>query len=398
MAGISFPFLQRVVQTDLPRLGRRVGALLAANVAGSTIGAFITGLCFLDWIGTAGTLKLLYAISVGFAVLAVGWISPRRRWMRPAAYAALAALVISVLAAMPDGQTLWARLHGASPRAIIQSEDGSGLSVLRRDQEDFRRTTVYVNGLGQSWIPYGGIHTALGALPAFVHPHPRTAVLIGLGSGDTLFAMAGRRDFERITSVEIIAPQLQTLEQLVGWQDYPELSALLSDLRIRHVAGDGRLYLKRSSARFDIVQADALRPHSAYAGNLYSTAYFSLLKERLNPGGLAVTWAPTPRTVRTLLTVFPHVWHHGGIAIGSDAPIVIDREAIGRRLDDPGVDQYFMAAGVDIRALLQPYLHGGGTTYDPSFDRSTLADINTDLNPLDEFDISPFVDLRLSAR
>ena len=33
---------------------------------------------------------------------------------------------------------------------------------------------VFVNGIGQSWIPYGNIHTVLGALPAFVHPRPAT--------------------------------------------------------------------------------------------------------------------------------------------------------------------------------------------------------------------------------
>ena len=34
---------------------------------------------------------------------------------------------------------------------------------------------VFLNGIGQSWIPYGDIHSVLGALPAFIHPHPREA-------------------------------------------------------------------------------------------------------------------------------------------------------------------------------------------------------------------------------
>ncbi len=398
MAGISFPLLQRIVQTDLSRLGRRVGALLAANVVGSTIGAFVTGLLFLDRMGTAGTLKVLYVMSAAFAALAVGRMPFTRPLTRAAARTALALLVAGVLVAMPDGQTLWSRLHGATSRSVIQGEDGTGLSVLRGERQDFRRTVVYVNGLGQSWIPYGGIHTVLGALPAFVHPHPRSAVLIGLGSGDTLFAMAGRAELERITSVEIIAPQLRTLEQLVGWQGYPGLATLLRDPRIRQVTGDGRLYLQRSRERYDIVQADALRPHSAYAGNLYSDAYFSLLKDRLNPGGLAVTWAPTPRILRTFLTVFPYVWHQGEIAIGSDAPIGVDREAIERRLSRPGVDSYYTAAAVNVRELLGPYLAGSGRVYDPSFDRSAIADINTDLNPRDEFEIPALIDLPFQGR
>ena len=38
LMGFSFPLLQRVVQTDLAYLGRRVGALLVANIVGSTTG------------------------------------------------------------------------------------------------------------------------------------------------------------------------------------------------------------------------------------------------------------------------------------------------------------------------------------------------------------------------
>ena len=68
-----------------------------------------------------------------------------------------------------------------------------------------------MNGIGQSWIPYGGIHTVLGALPAFVHPRPETVAVIGLGSGDTVHALAGRRELTRITCLEIIGPQLDTL-------------------------------------------------------------------------------------------------------------------------------------------------------------------------------------------
>ena len=40
---------------------------------------------------------------------------------------------------------------------------------------------------------------------------------------------------------------------------------LLADRRIEHVTGDGRIFLMRSGATFDIIEADALRPTSAAA-------------------------------------------------------------------------------------------------------------------------------------
>ena len=43
MMGLSFALLQRAIQTDLAGLGRRVGWLQAANIAGSTLGSILTG-------------------------------------------------------------------------------------------------------------------------------------------------------------------------------------------------------------------------------------------------------------------------------------------------------------------------------------------------------------------
>ena len=56
---------------------------------------------------------------------------------------------------------------------------------------------------------------------------------------------------------------------------------------------DGRAFLMRQPAQYDVIEADALRPNSSLAGNLSSVEYFELLRDRLRPGGFAVTWSPT---------------------------------------------------------------------------------------------------------
>ena len=67
---------------------------------------------------------------------------------------------------------------------------------------------------------------------------------------------------------------------------------------------DGRAYILHSGKQFDVIEADALRPNSAYSGNLYSWEYFQMLKTHLKPGGFAVTWAPTDRVLASFLEVF----------------------------------------------------------------------------------------------
>ena len=50
LMGFGFPLMQRVVQTDLAHLGRRVGAVLVANIVGSAMGAVVTGWLLLTWL------------------------------------------------------------------------------------------------------------------------------------------------------------------------------------------------------------------------------------------------------------------------------------------------------------------------------------------------------------
>jgi spermidine synthase len=118
----------------------------------------------------------------------------------------------------------------------------------------------------------------------------------------TQAALAGRAGLERITSIEIIEPLIGLLQRSAPDLGYDGLTGLLADPRVEHVAGDGRAFLRRTDRRFDIIEADALRPGSAYSGNLYSVEYFELLRARLRPGGLAVTWAPTDRVERTFVS------------------------------------------------------------------------------------------------
>jgi spermidine synthase len=387
LMGASFPLLMKAVQTDLARLGRRVGGLLTANIAGSALGSILTGWVSLAWLGSSGTLRLLVAIGALFPLLGLMLSSAAAQWRRAWLHATIVAASVVLFSAMPGGAALWAKFHGSTPAFVHVGEDGSGTSVLRTVPGREPSVVVFANGVGQSWIPYGGIHTVLGALPAFIHPHPRTAAVIGLGSGDTVFGLAGRPELERITCVEIIRPQLDTLTRLLERWRYPGLVAVLTDPRIDHVYGDGRTYVKHAPHPYDIIEADALRPTSAYSGLLYSDAYFALIRDHLTPNGLAVTWSPTPRVHDTFVSVFPHVLSYGDIVLGSNQPIAFDAAAIRRRLDDPRARAYYQHAVVDIVPLLEPYLKREPRIYGPSHDRSRLADINTDLFPRDEFSV-----------
>ena len=56
-----------------------------------------------------------------------------------------------------------------------------------------------------------------------------------------------------------------------------------------------------------MIVVDAVRPDSAYAGNLYSVEFYELVARRLTAEGLFVQWIPTVRVLDSVRLVFPHI-------------------------------------------------------------------------------------------
>jgi spermidine synthase len=369
LMGLSFPVLQRAVHDDPETAGRKVGFLQAANIAGCTAGSLLVGLVLLRWIGTAGAMHVLLAL--GLVFVAVGW---RHHGPHPA-LVALGAVLVSLLFALPTGDALWRRLHGLQDEPARFDEDASSVVGVR--ERDHHLWLVFVDGESHSVMPYAdGEHTLLGAVPAAIHPAPVDVAIVGLGSGNTAWAAACRPETRRVRVFEIATPQQRLLVALDGERDLPRLHHLLTDPRVRIEMTDGRHALDRGAERYDVIEADALRPWSAYGGNLYSVEFFELCARRLKPGGVVCTRAPTPRVTATFARVFPLAIDVGGILVGSREPLTLDVDTWTARVESPPVLDYLgptAARGV-LRALRQAH----------HVAPSRGASVNRDLYPRDE--------------
>lgn len=371
LMGLSFTTLQRAVQDAPSTSGLKVGLLQAANIAGCAAGSLSVGLFLLEWLGTAGTLRLLVAMGLAFAGLGLRLFDAHR----PFAFAA--AVLLLVLLALPDQETLWRRLHGLEDEQALFDEDAAGVSAVT--EAGGTMWNVWVNGKTQSFIPYGGDHTLLGALPAIVHPEPHEAAVIGLGSGNTAWAAGCREETRSVTVFEIAAGQSRLLRRLRGRPGQGQLGRFLADPRFLIVEADGRNALEHAERRYDFIEADALRPSSAYSGNLYSLEFFLSCARRLKPGGLMCSWAPTPRVAATFRQAFAHVlqFNNGAFLIGSNQAIGVDRETWGARAAAPRVEGYL---GRRLARLLRSALLTG-----TELGAAPALEINRDLYPRDEF-------------
>lgn len=382
LMGLSFSVSQAVIQDRFEEVGRKVGWLQFVNIVGSALGAWCV-----TWVGfrLLGTAALLTGITlIGLLYAAVAFRRhPGERWRTALAGLGLVGLAI----ALPDNRTLWRTLSGVQEQdRFICHENESGLSIIKRYERNGAMVgVVFANGLGQSIMPFHHdlIHARLGALPVLLHPHPEKVAVIGLGSGGTLYGTAVRPETQALNCFEIMSNQAVAVRDYAMQAGDTAILALLADPRLRLLAGDGRHLLRTMDDRYDVIEADALRPNSSYSGNIYSKEYFELLRHRLRPGGYAVTWSPTPRVQRTFCQVFPHVAQVPGfVLIGSDAPITIDWAAIRARLESSFTRMHLARAAIAPDALiegLEQQLALVGTDTVPG------TDINTDLFPRDEY-------------
>jgi predicted membrane-bound spermidine synthase len=374
LMGLSFPILQRAVQDDPRTSGRRVGILQTANIVGCVLGSLLVGLVALTWLGTTGTVRLLLVVGLVFASLGI------RVYGLKSAFAPAAAALVALAAAQPGQHQLWTRLHGVKDIPAHVDEDATGVSAVVSRGASW---IVYVNGKSHSWVPFGGVHTALGAMPAVLHPKPEDVAIIGLGSGDTAWAASVRPETRNVTVFEICGPQPRLLRRLADTGTQPVLRGFLDDPRVHIKVADGRTGLGEGGARYDIIEADAQWPVVAYAGNLYSVEFFRHCARHLKAGGLVVTWAPTPRVYASFVTALPHVLGNGDrtILVGSNDPLDIGDGAWEARLRSPEMLAYLGADSITRTAQLIRSLR----PYHVTGRRQPEEHINYDLFPRDEF-------------
>ena len=92
---------------------------------------------------------------------------------------------------------------------------------------------------------------------------------------------------ERIDAVEIdpsvfhAAPHLDDSNHGV-WRDP----------RFHLVLEDARSYLASTDARYDVISTDCTDLRYKSNANLYTVDYFTLARERLQPGGVVTVWMP----------------------------------------------------------------------------------------------------------
>jgi spermidine synthase len=162
----------------------------------------------------------------------------------------------------------------------------------------------------------------------------------------TLGATSVHPSVEQITLAEIEPKVLGVAGTFGIYNHY-----VLNNAKLKIVFNDGRNFLMTTKDKFDVITADPVHPWFSGAGYLYSTEYFRLAAQHLNPGGILCQWLPLyelseenlKSIVRTLGENFSHimVWltYFDAELVASNSPIILDEKDLERRIRTPEVLQ-----------------------------------------------------------
>jgi spermidine synthase len=307
LASVS-PIAVRLAARSLDHLGRTAGRLFAISTAGSIAGTFATSFWLVPEYGTDQVLAF-GAVVLLAAAAAVALVE--RLWLPGGALVAAAgAAVLAVGALAPDttGRVLqgsavrnWSPLYRErevrTPRKLDPAEVGlaaGGFTVreardtryhrlLVVDDEDSRylrfdssfQSGMYLDDPFRTRFAYTDyMHLGLA-----YKPDAKKVLMIGLGGASTQ-----KRIWRDFRDVELTTVELdpEVVETAYRWFKLPH------DRRLPIEVDDGRRFLQRHDARYDVIFVDAFYADGV-PFHLTTLEFVELMRDRLTPGGVIAT-------------------------------------------------------------------------------------------------------------
>lgn len=334
-----------LAQRASDRLGG-IGPGLAANTLGAALAPMLFGPVLLPLMGA----KYAFALLAAAYVLALPLRSRAALAGGGLTLAATLALVLAPISLrfvqVPEGGALeWHRDGVMAAVSVVRNAAGDRHLQVNNH---FR-----MGGSASMRSDHRQAH-----IPLLLHPNPRTALFLGLGTGATLSA-AGDHPGLKVEGVELVP---EVVESFPYFERTPPRLAGNPDIRI-HVA-DARRFVRAGTAPYDVIVADLYHPSVDGSGALYAREHFAAIRDRLAPDGLFCQWLPLHQldiatlkvVVRTFLEVFPDTtaWlaqfsvETPLVAlVGRRAPATYTADWVERRVRDRVLAERLTAVGLD---------------------------------------------------
>jgi len=284
----------------------KAGSAYGVNIIGCVLGPLLGGFILLPAFGERGSLALLaaswFVIALFFNIYLTRPVSKAVRLRRSWALVALGLTSAALFASTEDFADQFSRR--------IVRRDYTATVIATGESRKGKR--LLVNGVGITNLTP---ETKLMAhLPlVMLNRPPNNALDICFGMGTTQRSLLSWNISS--TAVELVS----SVPSLYGYffVDGPEL---LRSPKSILIIDDGRFYLERSNRKYDVITIDPPPPVEAAGSSLlYSTEFYTTVKQHLSEGGIFQQWLPNGDSAviasvgKALQESFPYVLVFGAI-------------------------------------------------------------------------------------
>jgi spermidine synthase len=265
---------------DYPEPGM-TGRLYGLNTLGSVAGSLFTAWVLLPGLGFARSAWVLALVVVAVAFLIH---APRRRWLVVGAGGA-ALLIAASFTSSPGRDRMFGRPDWRGNR-ILAHEEGPDFTTSVVERPEGVRV-LFIDGFAatsEKRVSNEYMYW-MGSLPALLHPQPKRGLVICFGTGQTAHGLRreglAALDFVELSqSVFDLAPLFESNH------------GVLEDARAHPITMDGRAWLRRSDAQYDVITLEPMPPNFSGVNSLYSREFYEIMAQRLAPGGVVAQWFP----------------------------------------------------------------------------------------------------------
>jgi spermidine synthase len=337
--------------------GIEFGRTLGVNTLGAAAAPALFGVVLVPAVGPKFSLLMVVA---GYLALAYqwSWRTPMA-WVTAASAAALAVWAPPLAFVDADAGSRIVSYREGAMATVSVVEDADGVARLRinnRQQE------------GSSATLFADARQAL--LPLLLHPAPRHALFLGLGTGVTA-SSAAQDPLLVVDAVELLP---EVIDASVYFRQKLEDGA--PNPRLNVVTADARRFVRSSSRHYDVIVSDNFHPARSGSGSLYTVEHFRAVRDRLAPGGLFCQWLPLHQldldTLRSIVRAFVAVYPDGWALLATNSletpvvglvafkdPTLLDVDAVRQRLADTATPLGLSGFGLDDElALLGSFIAG----------------------------------------
>jgi len=366
-SGMSLPVVTRIANSDMKLLGKSIGGIFSINTFGSVIGALLTGLILIPFLGVKLTLEIGLLINgiLGVFLLIKAGVNKQLKII-----VSVSALVLFVAyrilfpswnqnflisgvfrtlytQELPSYEQFKAQQNEGNK--ILWYKEGVDANVAVRESVfgDTIQRSLVINGKADaSTVADLPTQVLLGQLPLMLQPNTGDVMVIGLGSGIT----CGSVLLHPIRSLDVV----EISEEVVECNSFfaKDNYNFRQDKRTTIFIDDAITKLKISPKKYDHIISEPSNPWIAGIGNLYSHEFFELCKSRMKKNGVLTQWFHTydvnndifKLVMRTISKVFPHVsiWKASNadiIILASALPLSVDFDVMAGKIKNPSISK-----------------------------------------------------------